>query len=305
MRSFFALVVVLAATCATAQPVGTTERCTRRISQTLGLSWRSSLNGLAGKTPQQAVRSWLEQPVAISTFAAFVNSRFNATPAANLSEDAVYQAVRFVFSAKRPWRDVFTGRLQINHTNGQVSDDASLPALGYFGSHGWKMRYRGNAPDGLLLSGAYRTLQNTIGFKLAPSAVNAEGDASATGRERAECRSCHFDSPYALDSIARLMPRRVGVGGGAKVETIPVRPETLFNGVAVRDHEHLLEVLVSSDAFLFQACRLAFEFSYGRTESACEAPIFDRCVDAFAQRGDMHDALASILEDPAYCEAVP
>lgn len=305
MSRSFSLVWVVVSTVATAQPYGSTERCTRRISQVLGLSWRTNLQGLAGRTPQQAVRGWLENPTATATFGAFINSRFNATPATNLSEDAVYSAVRFILNTKRPWRDLFTGRFKVNHTNGQVTDDPTQLALGYFGSHGWQLRYRGNAPDGLLLSGAYRTLQNTVGFKLIASPINAQGDATATGRERAECRSCHFDSAYALDPVARLLPRRIGTGAGAKVERVPAVAQQLFNGITVRDQEHLLEVLVSSDAFLFNACRLAFEFSYGRKESACEAPIFDRCVDAFAQRGSMHDALASILEDPAYCEATP
>lgn len=166
-------------------------------------------------------------------------------------------------------------------------------------------RYQGNEVDGYMLQGAYRTLQNTIGLSLTAAPNNATGDATATGRERAECRYCHYDSPYALDKVARLLPRRVGFGAGATLEVVETEPQTLFNDVVVINHEDLLQKLVNSDAFVFRTCRLAFEFAYGRPETACEAPLFDRCVDAFTASGLMEDALASYLEDPAYCEETP
>lgn len=300
------LLLLLVSQTALAQvPDDATQRCTRRISQTLGMGYRANLQSLAGATPQTKVRTWLESRDAIATFAGFVNSRFNAQPGANLAEEGVPAAVRFILTNKKPWKELFTGRYVINHTNNLITEDATKPALGYFGSVGWQKRYLGNAPDGLLLSAAYRTMQNTIGLKLVPSAQNGEGDATATGRERTECRGCHFDSPYALDLVARLLPRKVGTGGGARAEVVAVTTQTIFNGLQVRDHEHLLATLTASDAFLFRTCRLAFEFVYGRPESACEASLFDRCVDAFAQTGMVQDALASYLEDPSYCEAVP
>lgn len=286
-------------------PDEATQRCTRRISQALGMGFRTNLLGLAGATPQAKARTWLESRDAIATFAGFVNARFNDEPGANTSEEGLAAAARWVLTNKKPWRELFTGRFRINATNNQITEDPTAPALGYFGSPGWQRRYLGNAPDGLLLQAAYRTLQNTTGFTLVPSPENGSGDATATGRERAECRGCHFDSPYALDPVARLLPRKVGSGGGARAEKVAVTAQTLFNGLEVRDHEHLVEVLTGSDDFLFRSCRLAFEFLYGRRESACEAPMFDRCVDAFARTGQMHDALASYLEDPQYCEAVP
>lgn len=300
------LLLILVAIPALAQtPDEATQRCTRRISQTLGVGYRASLQSLAGATPQAKVRTWLESRDAIGTFAGFINSRFNAQPGANLAEEGVPAAVRFILSNRKPWRELFTGRYKINHTNNIITEDATAPALGYFGSLGWQKRYLGNAPDGLMLAAAYRTMQNTIGLKLVPSPENGEGDATATGRERTECRGCHFDSPYGLDLVARLLPRKIGTGGGARAEKVAVTPQTIFNGLQVRDHEHLVEVLTSSDAFLFRTCRLTFEFVYGRPESACEAELFDRCVDAFARTGMVQDALASYLEDPRYCEAVP
>lgn len=300
------LLILLTSSVASAQTADeAAQRCTRRITNVLGIGYRASLTSLMGGTPQSRVRTWLESRDAIATFAGFINSRFNSQPGANLAEEGIPAAVRFIMSNKKPWRELFTGRFTINHTNNIIMEDAAAPALGYFGSRGWQFRYLGNAPDGMLLSAAYRTMQNTVGLKLVPSAANGEGDASATGRERAECRGCHFDSPYGLDLVARLLPRKVGVGGAARPQLVPVTPQTLFNGLQVRDHEHLLEVLTSSDAFRFRTCRLAFEFVYGRPESACEAPLFDRCMEAFTRTGMVQDALASYLEDPQYCEAVP
>lgn len=297
--------LVVAAVLAQTTPDESAQRCTRRLSQVLGTGYRANLQSLAGATPQSKVRTWLESADAIATIGGFMNSRFNSAPGVNLAQDNLPAAVRYVLVNKKPWKTLFTGRFRINHTNNIITDDPTAPALGYFGSIGWQTRYLGNAPDGLLLSAAYRTMQNTIGLKLVPSAQNGEGDATATGRERAECRGCHFDSPYGLDLVARLLPRKMGTGGAAKPTIVPVTPQTIFNGLQVRDHEHLLEVLTSSEAFAFRTCRLAFEFAYGRPESACEAPAFDRCVEAFTRTGQLQDALASYLEDPSFCEAVP
>ena len=104
-------------------------------------------------------------------------------------------AVRYILTNKKPWKELFVGRYKIDHTNNRISEDATAPALGSFGSLGWQKRYLGNAPDGLMLAAGYRTMQNVVGFKLIPSPQNGEGDATAMGRERAECRGCHFDSP--------------------------------------------------------------------------------------------------------------
>lgn len=299
------LIVCLVPCLGLAQVDDATARCTRRVSHLLGMSTRSNVTALAGATPQQKVREWLDTQQATRSFARFVNARFNPEPATNLSEDGVYAAVRFVLQGHKPWRELFTGRYLINHTNNLITEDATAPALGYFGSVGWQKRYLGNAPDGLMLRAAYRVMQNTIGIELRPSAVNFEGDATAVGRERPECRGCHFLSPYALDKAASLLPRKVGVGGGAKVQVVPVTPQVFLGDLEVRDFEHFLEVLTTGDPFAFRTCRLAFEFAYGRAESGCEAQVFDRCVDVFRQSGQMKDALASILEDPAWCEAVP
>lgn len=303
---FAALAVLLLTAQTPVQGADPDKVCARRINNTLGINWRQAYSDVqAGQTAQSAVRTWLRRDEAIKTFAGFINSRFNGSPGVNTGEDTLFFAVKFILTNARPWRELYTGRYVVDFTNGQVAEDATFPALGYFGSKGWQKRYQGNEEAGYMLQASYRTLQNTLGIQLVAAANNATGDATATGRERVECRGCHYDSPYALDKVARLLPRRVGFGGGARIEVVPVEPQTLFNDVVVHSHEELLQTLVNSDHFTFWTCRLAFEFVYGRPESACEADIFDRCVDAFESTGMMEDALASLLEDPAYCQESP
>lgn len=283
---------------------GADQRCTRRISQTLGVDWRDRYLGLMpGQTPASKALEWLESPVAVRNLASFINSRLNKDPATNGYEDAVYSAAVYVLTNRLPWSELYVGRFRIDGTNGHVTPDEAAPALGYFGSKDWQFRYKGNEPNGVMLSAAYRTLQNTIGLKLIPSPINGQGDASATGRERAECRGCHYDSPYALDKVARLLPRRVGFGGGARIEAVPVEPQVLF-GESLDSYEALVGRLVHSDAFVFWSCRLAFEFVFGRPESACEGPLFDRCTAAFQANGSMAEAVGSLLAAPEFCAAV-
>jgi hypothetical protein len=303
MRFCAALVGAILLTAGPAGAEGEAARCTRRIAQTLGLDWRALYHDLQpGETPESKVAEWLESRIAIRTLASFINSRFNTQPATNSYEDAVYSAAVYVLTNKLPWSELYTGRLRIDGTNGQVFADPNARALGYFGSKDWQFRYKGNEPNGVMLSAAYRTMQNTIGLKLIPSPINGQGDASATGRERADCRGCHYDSAYALDKVARLLPKRVGFGGGAKIEIVPVAPQTLFGGT-VDSYEALVARLVHSEAFVFWTCRLAFEFVFGRPESACEGPIFDRCTQAFEASGSMAAAVQSLLVAPEYCAA--
>ncbi len=308
MRRTCGLLLLLLPTLAVAQqatPAGalTAEHCGRRLSMTLGLYWRTQA---LGAEPQARVRELLARPEVVRTFASFINSRFNDQPADRPEQDPGVAMVRYVLTNDLPWRDVFSGR--VTFTGGgtpTVTADPAQPALGYFGSAAWLKRYQGNEPDGWLLTAAYRTLQNTTGLTLEPSPDNGGDDSATTGRERAACRSCHFDSPYALDAVARLLPVRQGSGGSAKVVKVPVTPQVLFNGLTVESHEQLVERLVTGDHFTFWSCRLAFEFVFGRPENACEAPLFEQCAAAFEQSGRMQDALATLLESPAFCGVTP
>jgi len=300
------LLSTLAATPALAQaqaPLNPAQ-CGRRVALTLGLPWRAQR---LGETPQAQVRELLKKPEVVTTFAHFVNSRFNDLPGDRPEDDPVIPMIRYVFSNDLPWRDVFVGRVKFVGAGGypRIEADPTAPALGYFASLPWQKRYAGNEEAGWMLQAAYRTLQNTTGLALEPSPVNGQGDATATGRERAECRSCHYDTAWALDKVARLLPVRVGLGNRAVITQKPVTPQVLFGGATITDHEQLVQALVTSQAFTFWSCRLAFEFTFGRPESSCEAPLFDACADTLERTGRMQDALATLLESPAFCGGTP
>jgi hypothetical protein len=301
---FVPFAVVLWAGLATAQVPINQGLCARRIIKTLNI--RPEGYDLSTAPPQSMVRTWLQDPKFVPYFALYVNSKLNGDPLNRFENvEAAMLGVPFIFANDRPWKELFTGHWVFTDTGYKtLVEDASAPALGIFNDMAWLIRYQGNEREGYLLRGAYRILQNTTGLVLAPSPNNAVGDNGATGRERAECRGCHYDSPYALDKIARLLPRRVGIGDAAMIVPATPVPQTLFAPqVTIADEETLVRTLVDSEAFTFWSCRLAFQFAYGRRESACEAPIFDRCAAAFEQTGKMTDALATFLEDPAYCEA--
>ena len=65
---------------------------------------------------------------------------------------------------------------------------------------------------------------------------------------------------------------------------------------------NLGRALVNSTNFTFNACELAFKYLYGRTEYACEGPVFDKCMSAFQGDGMMQSAIESIAMDPSYCQ---
>ena len=114
------------------------------------------------------------------------------------------------------------------------------------------------------------------------------------------CVGCHFNGPYALDYVARLLPRKTVVNGQLQFTPAPHDAQPVL-GTMVSDERALLETLVATEAFKFWSCRLAFEFVYGRDEYACDAPLFDRCVDAFEQTGLMQTAVKTLIEDPGFC----
>lgn len=278
-------------------------QCYRRVGTTLGIEYWYEAGKADAGTAQDRVPEFMQRGFT-EPWAAFINTRFNAQPGLTAEDDIMVAAVRFVLANNRPWREVFIGRFGVKGPYGfpVVIDAPEAPPHGFFGLGAWQTRYQGNASDGAMLQASYRILKATLGFELVPSPKNATGDASHTGRQRDECRGCHFDSPYALDKVAAILPwHREGVASKAKVvPQVPV-PQVLFGGRTVSSLDELLRIAVESDAFLFWSCQLAFEFAVGRHEFACEAPIFDRCVDTLRATQDIRQAVASIMQDPSYC----
>ena len=204
-----------------------------------------------------------------------------------------------------PWRDVFVGRFSVpNRSYPTVQADPN--GLGYFTSEGWHLRYAGNERDGYLLVAANRILQNTIGSVRIAAANNSDGNVpnDSAGRRAPSCAGCHYVGPYALDFVARVLPRK-RVMNNLTVFVPPSEGAQPVLNRSVASMRELVETLVASDAFNFWSCRLAFEFVYGRKEYACEAPLFDRCVDTFQASGKIQDAVKVLIEDPGFCGGAP
>lgn len=250
------------------------------------------------------VEELLASPHFVETFASFVNSRFNRGASMTAEEDAVYYTVRHVLTERLPWSQVYLGEFGWSGPGGYPKLIADAAGVGYFTAPEWVRRYSGNDLDGAMLFAAYRVVQNTTGLVLVPSPFNADASSGAVGRERPACRSCHLEGPVALDRIAAFFPKRQGFGSRMTL-TPPTNPTATLAGREVRSLRELVAALLDTDDHRFWMCRLVFEYAYGRPESTCEAPVFDRCVDALVRTDDIRAAIASVVDDAAFCGRSP
>jgi hypothetical protein len=201
------------------------------------------------------------------------------------------------------WSDLFQGpySLTAGATSSdpmEVGDDAD--GLGYFRSDSWRKRYAGNEEKGIMLVAAFRIVQNTTGLELVPSIGQPGDDRGESGRRNAPCKSCHFDSWFAIDTVASLLPLRNGTGATATFPERDVQPVQLLGKTIASDKE-LVSTLVASDAFKFNQCRMVFKFLYGRPENQCEAKTFDACVTALETTKTIQSAVAAVAKDASFC----
>lgn len=301
-----AALLVLAASAAFAQDKALTqarERCATRVSiAMLGKSPDSTT--LSSMDPQSRVDAMLKDPVFVERFARFVNARFNDDVGMTPEQDSAYWLTREILNTGKTWKELFTGpyRVDKDPVSGNVKVFADANGLGYFRSLPWLKRYAGNEPEGYKLSTAYRIMNNTIGLKLVASTNAPDADVgTGTRSTTATCRVCHFDSFFALDKVARVLTKRVGTGDSMTFAPPPESPQQLL-GTTIADDKQLVETLVGSVDFKFNACRLAFNFLYARDENQCEGPIFDRCMEAFSQDGMIQTAIASVAKDASFCQ---
>lgn len=278
-----------------------TQRCATRLS--IALSGKSAdATTLATKDVPTAVDRLLATSDFSDRFARFINAEFNGAPAASGAEDPVYWLAQHVISTNKPWSDLFLGAYALKAqgtTRMTVSNDPK--GLGYFRNPVWMKRYAGNAPEGYMLAGAFRILSNTTALELVPSVGQPDEDRSAEGRAKQPCASCHFEKWYALDKVARLLPRKQGTDMDISFKASPDGPQTLL-GKELADDKALIAALVDSDAWRFAQCRYVFKFLYGRAENKCEAPAFDRCVDALVKEKTIRAAVAAVAKDGAVCQ---
>jgi hypothetical protein len=272
------------------------ERCATRLAVSL-LGKSATAELLAASDPQASVDAMLGDVAFIDRFASFTNSQFNPDPGETKADDASYTLSKFVLTNKKPWKDLFVGAYDVADT---VTPDPD--GLGYFTSKAWMTRYAGNENDGYRIVSAYRILQNTTGLRLTASTATEGVDRTATGRLASPCVNCHYQGWFALDKVAKILSRRSGEGATIKFLPPSEGPQQVLDGKAYANERELVTALVASENFKFNVCRLAFKFLYGREESTCEAPIFDKCVDAFVKDGTMQAAVSAIAKDPTYCQ---
>ena len=272
------------------------ERCATRLSVAfLGKSPDATL--MANKDPQSAVDSMLSDATFIDRFARFINSEMNNDPGDTAADDSSYTLAKYVLTNNKPWSDMFLGQYNVTDT---VTDDPN--GLGYFRSRPWQVRYAGNEENGVRIVTAYRMMQNTTGLKLT-AVTKVEGvDFTATGRQAAGCRGCHYENWYALDKTASVLGIRKGTGTNVTFTAPTGGPQTILDGKTASNDKDLVTALVASENFKFHAARLAFKFLYGREETTCEGAVFDKAIDAFNAKGAMKDALSAIAKDPGFCQ---
>ncbi len=281
-------------------------RCANRLSiALLGESAAADVAALA--EPRSAVVSMLSNPKFVERFSGFINSQFNAQPGMTPEQDAPYYMTKYVLTNGKPWSEMFLGQLDVVRSNPQqaaseVTVQPNPNGLGYFRSRGWMLRYAGNEPAGVRLPAAFRILQNTTGLELIPT-TNAPGaDITAAGRRAPACAGCHYDSWFALDKVASVLSTRAGTATNVTFTPPTGGAKEILGGVMIADDKELVTALVGNEAFAVNACRLALKFLYGRKESTCEGPMFDKCVATFKEAKTIQSAHTAIVEDTTFCE---
>ena len=277
-----------------------TARCAIRLSIAL-LGAGADPAVLSSADPQAQVDAMLGTPAFADRFARFVNSEFNGGPSTGPTDDPVYYLSKYVVTQKKPWSDLFVGAYAVTASATAMDVTADANGVGYFRSPSWMRRYAGNENAGYMLSASFRILSNTTGLTLTPSVGQPGDDRTATGRLQEPCKQCHFDSWYALDKFARLLPFRKGQGTAMTFTPPTAGPQPLL-GKTINDDKELVETLVASDGWRFNQCRLVFKFLYGRPENQCEAPTFDKCADALSNGGTIQAAIAAVAKAPGFCD---
>lgn len=312
LRKAILVVVTLAAATASAQVVTAekTERCATRLS--IALLGKSPVAALmTNADPQSQIDAMLSSADFQERFARFVNATYNDEAGATAAEDPAYYLTKHVLTNNLTWDQMFLGQFKVDVAAGapagtQPTVTVDVNGLGYFRSRPWLLRYAGNEEAGVKLSTGYRMMNNTIGLKLVASTNAPTADISATGRAAAGCSACHYDGWFALDKVANVLTRKVTtVTGGNTVISFgppPSTPQQILGGLVINNDKELVTALVKSEAFEFRACRMAFEYLYGRAEMSCEGPVFDRCMTAFKATGTIQSALASVAKDATFCQ---
>ena len=280
------------------------QRCATRLSiSLLGESPSSELYNSAN--PQSATDSMLKDDLFNRRFSRFLNAAFNEEPGANRLQDAPYFIAYHVLSNNEPYKNIFIGPYNLSRSeeSNEIVVSIDPDGLGYFRIGAWMDRYAGNESEGYRLITAYQMLNNVLGTKMVATTNAPNADTSAEGRKSPACSACHYDSWFALDHIASVLSR-VERDADMNISYVPVDDslKPVLGGFMVKNDKELIQAMVDSQDFAFNACRLSFKFLYGRKENKGEASIFDQCMTSFKSSGLIQDALAVIAKDKAFCE---
>lgn len=284
---------------------GKNLRCATRLSVAfLGTSPAADL--LQATDPQSKVDQLIVDPNFQERFARYINSIMNDAPGATTEEDAAYHLSKYVLQNGKPWKDLFTGPYNITATgaanNRTVSVQADANGLGFFRTQPWLLRYAGNELTGIKLNTAYRLQNNVLGLTLTAT-TNAPGaDVSASGRQAAACRGCHYDGWYALDKTAALLSKVQRQGQNVTFTPADGQAKDALGGLMLKDDKELVTAMVDSEQFSFNACRTVFKYLYGREENSCEGAVFDQCMEALKSSGMIQSALSTVAKDPGFCQ---
>jgi hypothetical protein len=277
------------------------ERCAVRLSIAL-LGKSPDPTQLTTPDPQSTVGKMLETPEFADRYARFINSELNGGPITTPNDDPIYWLARYVITQDKPWAELWNGPYDVTPAadNKSMEVKSRADGLGYFRTASWMKRYAGNEEKGVMLVAAFRIVQNTTGLELTPSVGNPGDDRSADGRKADACKGCHYDPWYALDTVAHLLPTRVGEGAEMKFTPPVAGPQNLL-GKSIANENELVATLVDSDSWRFTQCRNVFKFLYGRPENQCEAKVFDACVDALTNTKTLQSAVAAVAKDASFC----
>jgi hypothetical protein len=309
LKNTMMLALTMAASQAWAQNALTAdqaERCATRLSVSItGKGPATAL--MSNADPQSETRALVGSADFQERFARFINASFNDDPGQAPAEDAAYYMAKHVLANYLKWEEMFIGQWRVNQATGNPAPAPTVVAdtngLGIFRSPAWLIRYAGNEEAGIKINTAFRIMNNTIGLRLIPSTNAPTADLSATGRQAAGCRACHYDSWFALDKVASILTiKRTATNGNVTFAPKTAASADILGQTGVVDDKDLVTRLVKSEAFEFRACRLAFEFLYGRPELTCEGPVFDRCMTAFKADGKITTAIATVAQDATFCQ---
>ncbi|WP_394823712.1 hypothetical protein [Pendulispora albinea] len=280
------------------------ERCATRLSVAI-VGTSASAQALSAADPQGEVDAMIGTPAFQERFARFINAEFNRDPGKNSAEDASYHLAKYVVQNNKPWSDMFVGQYKVDSAqpNGAATVTADPNGLGYFRSNTWLVRYAGNELAGIKIATAYRILNNVVGLQLMATTNAPDADISANGRQAGSCAGCHYNNWYALDKTASVLSKRkTDAKGNVTFEPYAGGAKTVLGDKSVSDDKGLVQALVDSENFSFNACSLSFKYLYGRPGNACEGAVLDKCMETFKAQKTIQSAISVIAKDPGFCQ---